>query len=220
MKTLGTILVAVLLSCTCVVNAQIHFGVKAGINNSTMSISGNAVTSSVRTEMLPTTRSYMIGGFADIPLMENVTLQPNLIISGKGVKMSEAYTVINEELTATYVEIPVYLSYKTEEIDGIKVICSAGPYLGMGMSGKIVMKDPSGNKLTHTIKWGSNSSSDLKKLDFGFSFILGWEFKYGIQFLFIYNLGLNNLVPTESIGSNLMKITNSSVGISLGYMIN
>jgi hypothetical protein len=220
MKTLGIILIAALLSCAGLVNAQIHYGVKAGINNSTMSFSGDAVTSSTRTDLLPTTHSYMIGGFADIPLMENVTLQPNLIITGKGVKMSEEYTEISEEVTTSYIEIPVYLSYKSDEIDGMKVICSAGPYLGMGMSGKIVAKDALGNKYTHTIKWGSKSDSDLKTLDYGLSFVLGWEFKYGIQLLINYNLGLNNLAPKESISSSLMRVKNSSVGISLGYMIN
>jgi hypothetical protein len=219
MKTYRTIVFALLISIAGLINAQIHFGVKAGINNSCTSFSGKMLPNGIEADKMPTFHSYLVGGFADIDLFENVTLQPNLIITGKGAKMTTAFTANKVEYSTTYLEVPVYLNYKSDEIDGFKVICAIGPYMGMGLSGKIKNTDIQGHETSETIKWGDTNSSHLKSIDFGLSFVLGWEVKYGIQILINYNIGINNLAPRFKLLSDNLKIRDNSVGISLGYII-
>ncbi len=83
----------------------------------------------------------------------------------------------------------------------------AGPYLGMGVSGKA--KDNSGN--SEDIKFGSGQD-EIKRTDAGLNAIVGFKFKTGFLINANYDWGLTNITNVDGI-----KLTNRVFGISVGY---
>ena len=78
------------------VNAQmLKFGLKAGANFS--NLEGDGVDGSTYT-------SYHFGAVAEISLLENLSLQPELLYSSQGTKVDEAGI---KEINYNYVTVPV-----------------------------------------------------------------------------------------------------------------
>jgi hypothetical protein len=94
----------------------------------------------------------------------------------------------------------------------------AGPYFAYGIAGKYEFKaEATGiptEEETGDIKFGSNSDSDIKPLDFGLNIGAGVELN---NFLLRaqYGLGLADLDPQ---GADEFKVYNRVIGISFGYM--
>ena len=95
------------------------------------------------------------------------------------------------------------------DIGSFKIYGAFGPYIGVALSGKYKTSDSP----DYTLKWGSSSEDDLKRVDFGLVFGAGVEIN-AIQIGIAYNLGLMNISATTDGGS---KINNRVLGISAGY---
>ena len=100
---LATFLFALVLSA----NAQIKFGLKAGINLPNF-ISNDANGNKLDSKM---GFGFHVGGVLDYGLSESFSVQPGILFSSKGAKSStpDTYTgkTLNETITINYIEIPL-----------------------------------------------------------------------------------------------------------------
>ena len=206
--------------------AQLKFGVRAGLNLADMAIEGmNGMTEKMIT-------SFHLGPVAEYSLSEKLSLESGLLLSGKGKKVEynesdQGITLgVKATISPIYLEIPVNALYKFNIKDG-KVLLFAGPYFAFGVAGKTKTEFtasglPSGMTLsslgltdeTKNIKFGTKSDSDMKGTDFGLNFGAGFE-KNNYQIRVQYGLGLSNLDPQ---GSSTNEMKNRVIGISLGYL--
>jgi hypothetical protein len=147
------------------------------------------------------------GGFFEIPLEGNFTLQPGLLFSAKGSN----YKIDSVEFSISpiYVEVPVIAVYSFS-LDAVKISLFAGPYFACGVGG---YKIESGDELKK-ISYGSGENNDLKPFDIGLNFGAGVNIK-GLLISAQYGIGLANVSPEKTVDSEMK---NRVIGISISSL--
>ncbi|MCA0131653.1 porin family protein [Winogradskyella alexanderae] len=169
----------------------ISFGVKTGVNFS--DIAGDDVESyNGRT-------AFHFGGVVEIPICESFSLQPELIYSAQG----SDYEDPGESGTAKvdYLNLPVIAKYYP--IEGFSI--EAGPQLGYLLSAKF---DVDGEEF--------DFKDDLKSIDFGVNFGLGYKLENGLNFSARYNLGITNANDSDELDGGA-EYRNSVIQVGVGF---
>jgi hypothetical protein len=221
-----TILALALLSISSY--GQINFGVKAGLNVTT--IGQNFDDDDLEMETRPRLL-FTLGGLADISFSDMISLQPglNFSLKGFGVDVKDEYDADKgyDRYTVGYLEIPINVALK---FGGFQAF--AGPYIGVGLFGKNKW-DVSGDG------WDDSGDADIvlvtgkatpeqmmddelviRRIDYGIN--LGAGYKLG-PVLVGANLawGLANLTPdVEDAGDydpKDYKTTNRTISITATY---
>ena len=108
---------------------------RGGLNLANVSISESG-----RVDDAKTLTSFQAGFIGDFSLGQFVSLQPGLLVSGKGSKTQTGETSDANYFKATtnpiYLEVPVNLVFKFGANDGPNFFAGAGPYLAIGIAGK------------------------------------------------------------------------------------
>lgn len=186
------------------------YGVKAGLNLANMSFKENS-GSSIDNKMI---LGFHIGATAEFPIQDMYSFETGLLLTSKGTKVSSTYSGVKYETTFKPIYLEVPLTAKGNfEVSGKKVYGIFGPYLGVGIGGKIKTEGSSSN--SESIKWGSGSSNTLKRLDYGLTIGGGIDIET-IQVGISYGLGLANIASESSDG---VKIHNRVFQISVGYKL-
>lgn len=214
-----TILVVLILLTIGATQAQLRFGVKAGANATSL-----FNISSVVDDHSPAV-NFQIGGIMQYDFWI-FTLQPELNLVRKTVKLNNAYdkfylqqyAELTEDAPAlnyksTHIELPVNLLYKVN-VGKTKIFAEMGPFVSLNLGGSFNdASDLYGNYADHMpFHW----------IDYGVGAGAGLEYKQ-FQLNAKWNWGLNwvgskvpNLNGTGNINVfNDMKYMNLS--ISLGY---
>lgn len=210
-NVISSITVALLMISVFQSSAQVKFGLKAGLNLANMVIKDK---DEIYSKDFKSKAGYHFGVTAEYALNEALSVEPALLLSTKGFKMSESYS--GDEYTTkanlNYLEIPINGIYKMD-FGGTKLYVNAGPYLGFALSGKSKTTATGEPDETTTIKIGSGTNKDIKGLDFGANIGAGVEFgviTFGLQ----YGIGLANL--TNSTTASAIE-KNKVFSVSVGY---
>ena len=154
-------------------------GLKAGVNMYELKIDPETagISSDMRT-------NFNAGIFFNVPFSSMFSLQPELLYTGQGVKMSG--TNYKSEMAMSYISIPVLVQLNTK----VGFFVETGPSLNVLAKGK----ETSTNN-------GVTSELDLKKRirKAGFSWMGGVGYKmknYGINAR--YDYGISNLAKDET----------------------
>lgn len=194
---------------------EVRFGVKAGLNVANLTGDIEDAKSKV---------GFHLGGFAEIMLSDQFAFQPELLFSSQGSKAETSesetisgvtYTVKNEDTyKLNYINIPLMAKYFATD----KLFLEAGPQIGFSI------EESYESEYTQTVTDTDGSTTsisdtedgdleNIKSIDFGLNFGLGYEFTENIFAGARYNLGLNNLYDGD--GDYDMK--NSVFQVSIGY---
>ena len=107
---------------------------RGGVNLANVTISENG-----RIDDAKTLTSFQAGFIGDIGLGQFVSLQPGLLVTGKGSKTQSGETTDANYFKATsnpiYLEVPLNLVFKFGAKDGPSFFAGAGPYLAIGIAG-------------------------------------------------------------------------------------
>jgi hypothetical protein len=165
-------------------NAQdMKFGAKGGL-----SMSSN--TLGEHTSLL----AFHLGGFAEFKISGKFAVQPELLYSAQGGKVSAGGADYTTNLN--YINIPVMAKYYVADAFSIE----AGPQIGFLMSAKSDGTD---------IKEFCNST------DFGLNLGAGYNLNETMSLGLRYNMGLSNVIKDVAGVSTDSK--NSSIQLSFGY---
>ena len=193
-------------------NAQLKYGLKAGVNFANMGISSQGMSFSPKSQT-----SFHLTGFVDVAISEKFSFQPGLSFQGKGYKLD----VDGEEGSATgkfnlgYLEVPLNAVLYLPAGDG-NVFIGAGPYAALGLFGK-QKYDVSGlGSGDEDVKFGNSEDDDITSMDFGLNFMLGYRLNSGLLFNAGYGLGLANNIPKD-LRENDLKYKHKVFSISVGY---
>ena len=172
MKKLFCIVSAIVLFVSIVSAQQTHFGVKAGVNLSSVAIdNGDDYNSKA---------GLHVGGLAHIHISQHFALQPELIYSMQGGKDEDNDDV---KLKLNYINIPLLAQYMT--LDGFRL--QTGPQIGFLTSAKSKVGD-----VERSVK------DDLSSVDFSWTFGAGYLFPSGFGVDARYNHGISNISDDES----------------------
>lgn len=206
--------------------AQIHLGVRAGLNLANMSVKN--LPSGFDNKMVP---SFNLGGFAGMDITKRIGIESGLYLSGKGIKseFSQNLFIMSVsgfvKVTPLYLEVPVNAVYNLD-MKAVKLRFYAGPYLAYGIGGRVNSEfsatglpvDLSSLGLVNesrNINFGSDSLSDIKPFDFGLNFGIGVQVSKFI-FTIQYGMGLVNIAADNTTG---YEAKNSVFSFLVGYRI-
>ena len=197
MKTSVKILVVITLVLSATyTQAQTRFGIKGGLNFSTIAISGSGTTTTPDSKI-----GFNLGAISEIPLATDFYLQPGLLFSTKGYKIGS-----NLSVSTNNIEIPINALYKLNA-GSVKVLGFAGPYIGYAVSGKGKYEG-----ISSDIKF-SGDNKVMNAFDLGLNFGAGVEIS-NFQITAQYGLGLTNL----AVNSDSFTMKNKVFGVSVAYL--
>jgi hypothetical protein len=117
-----------------------------------------------------------------------------------------------------YIDVPINLKLGYD-LGPAKVFGLVGPYVGVGVSGKVKSKAEYAGETeeeTEDICWGDDpENDDLKRLDYGVTFGAGAQIS-ALEISLSYGLGLANIDSYTDEG-NITR--NKVISISLAYKI-
>jgi len=178
------------------VNAQVTFGAKAGVNFS--DITGEKVDS------FEGLTSFHVGAVAEIQISEKFSVQPELIYSMQGSDYSEDFEGDDFEgsVKVNYLNIPLMAKYYVA--DGFSL--EAGPQIGLLVSATDEYEDEE-----------DDIKDFLKSTDFGINFGLGYKLESGLNFTARYNIGLSDNLDADDFETDGAEYKNSVIQFSVGY---
>lgn len=182
------ILCLVIVSLTTLgASSQVNFGLKAGMNISTLRGDGVGKAKSLI--------GANVGAFVNIPVSTMFSFQPEVLYSMEGAKED----VLNTKIMLNYVNIPLMLKYT----DASGFFGELGPQIGFLTSAKSKI-----NGNTADIK-------DLfKSTNFSLGVGAGFNFTSSVGVGLRYNLGLSNI--SEDTNDDV-KTGNFSIGIHYSF---
>lgn len=171
-KVTGLVLVILMVFIAVPAKSQLKFGVKGGLNISSVHMNSNILKADNVT-------GFQIGPMIEttIPLI-GIGLDAAILYSQKGVDMKTEGTVTSTSMKTDYLDIPVNLKWKFG-IPLVKAYLSAGPYVGFRVGG-----DKIWNVLGEQIK--------AKNFSAGLNFGVGAELISHLQVGINYGLGLTD----------------------------
>jgi len=167
-----------------------RFGIKGGVNLAEFRLNGFAAGTQPNTNM----KTSMNGGFfVNVPLGTNgLAVQPEVVYSGQGSKLSQTTTVgsitttNNYEQDLSYINVPIMLQWKSAG----GFLIETGPQAGF-----LVRAKQEGPGETETKNYDA-----YDKFDFSWGAGLGYLSRIGLGINARYNLGLSNSI--EDGGGN------------------
>jgi opacity protein-like surface antigen len=190
MKKLALVILAGISFATA--NAQFQFGAKGGFNFATLS--GSDIRDA------KTLVNFNVGVFARLPLIDRLSLQPELVYSVQGAKFSNP----DESHHVNYLNIPILLRYSAGSGFGIYT----GPQIGFLLSAH---QKINGNSLTE--KDFFNSAD--------FAWAVGLSYKIPSTRLGIdarYNFGIAN-IEDRSNSNQTGSIRNDVFQLGVTYVL-
>ena len=174
--------------------AQVNFGAKAGVNFS--DITGDD------TESFSGLTSFHVGVVAEIMISEEFAFQPELLYSAQGSDWEDEFDgdTYKGTVKVDYLNVPLMAKYYVAE----GFCLEAGPQLGLLLSANSEQDGFADQDI----------KDDLKSIDFGVNFGVGYKLENGLNFGARYNLGLTD--GNESLEEE-GAYKNSVIQISVGY---
>jgi opacity protein-like surface antigen len=176
------------------VNAQeVRFGVKAGVNFANLNYEMDGFSISPKSIV-----GVQVGGFAEIMVAEKFAVQPELLFSTEGAKVSSGGD--SSTINLSYINIPVMAKFYPAESFSIE----AGPQIGFLMSAK---EKSDGEK--------QDVKNSVKSINFGVNFGAGYNFTDNLLVNLRYNLGLSDINDDKDLEG--LKVKGSVFSVALGY---
>jgi len=174
----------------------VKFGPKAGVNFANLSNTG------FDTEMKT---GFYIGAVAEIKFNEKFSIQPEVVYSTQGAKVSTTMiptgTVVSK-WNSDYINIPVLAKYYI--VDGFSV--EAGPQVGFLVKSESKME-------TGNIEGSLDTKKFRNAVDFGIGAGLAYDLPVGMFVNARYNLGLSDIMKDN----NGDAIKNNVIQVGIGY---
>ena len=207
------LLLAASLATSTHLNAQVKFGVKAGLNLANINSGGDEdVLDGLDPKMTPT---FLVGGVVEFGLTENIGIGTGVQLSGKGFKLEEEdefgkYSIRSNPL---YLQVPVSINYQNNGF-----FASFGPYLGFGVGGKN-KETFDGESDTYDVEFGDGSNEDdlYSPLDYGLTLELGYAVAGAVRLSASYQLGLANALP-KTFKDEGYKVNHQVIGVAATYL--
>ncbi|MBS7253581.1 porin family protein [Flavobacterium branchiicola] len=185
---------------------KVKLGVKAGLNISSLSLDESELNSSSKT-------GFTAGLMAEIPLTKNFSVQPEVLYSQQGVKLSYSDAAIaNSHYKSTiglnYLNIPVMLKYYV--VKGLSL--QTGPQIGILLKANNKSQD---NFLGYENQDNYNLSDFTNGVDAAANFGLGYQFKdkfyadlrYTISYSDVFKEATDTYVINSDMKNRIFQIT-------------
>lgn len=190
---------------------EVTYGVKLGLSNPKLS--------GILGEVGHTTKiGFNFGGFVEVVVSDQFSLQPELLFSTQGANTKETEMTDKSKFNLNYLNIPIMGKYYVQ--DNISV--EFGPQLGFLLDSKITypddqMYDPY-DSYDDPYESDENISNSVKKFDLGFNFGGNYDLNEKISFNLRYNIGLSNIFK-DTYDGGIIETKNRVLSMSVLYKL-
>lgn len=153
---------------------------------------------------------YNVGVGMDYAFSEDWSLQSGLNFTGKGAKDEGVKVKMN------YVELPILAAYKFALGENMKFVVNAGPYLAVGLGGKMTVDGEDGGSVKLFSKEDGAEEALMKRFDLGIQYGIGLE----VGEHYLVNLtGQNGFINplNDKVWGEELSTKNMAFFISVGY---
>lgn len=170
---------------------QTRFGIKGGLNVTSFS-GGNYYDAKSLV-------GFQVGGFAEIKIIERLSIQPEVLFSTQGAKFDGGVDG-DFDSKLNYINVPVLAKFYITK----QFTVEGGPQLGFLVSAK---------------SDGEDSKDLFKSVDTGFNFGAGYNFTDNVSVNLRYTVGLSNIADydTDDVDEYFDSPKNSVLALTLGY---
>jgi hypothetical protein len=197
---------------------QFRLGIQGGLSVSSPTIEGLENVQNYLAPKFGIVAEFDMGGFLLSPGLnyQNLGYTANDLIN----LGTNSFLNTTQEVRMSTLELPIDLTYPIKTKSG-KILLSAAPTFTFALSGTTKVNSssvmnggtPTVSTTSNDIKFGS-AEEELKKINWGTRFGIGYQFNNGLQLNATYNIGLTNLT-NETEGS----IKTHNIGLTLSYFI-
>jgi len=198
---------------------QIAIMPEVGLNLSNMSMKDNSggPTASYKNKI-----GWKIGTSFLLPVGKSFFIQPGLFFTTKGTRDSykESFGGFNYSynfnLNTNYLEMPINMGYMNDLGNAGSLFFTAGPYLGLGLSGKAWAKGYVNGVLDPSSSDEADAFGEygyMKKIDLGLNFGIGYKLPFGVFARTQYGISLLNLSKDADV-----TFRNKGFSFSAGYI--
>jgi len=171
---------------------DLSFGVKAGLNMANLTDESAGESYKMKT-------GVALGGFAVYGINDNLSIQPELLYTQKGMEWEDP--TASAKVKLDYIEIPVLVKYSIESDGSASPFIFAGPAISFLVSAKIDSTD---------------FKEYMKSTDIGLVLGGGVEFESGISIDLRYDMGMTKVWDVE--GEDY-KDKNIVISLMVGYKL-
>jgi hypothetical protein len=187
--------------------AQVSFGPEIGLN-----IAEYKLVSPTETSYPSPKYSLRAGGIVDFGMGDHFSIQTGAYYVSNGWVYSDGYGD-NETININTVEVPLNFIVKIGRRSRFWI--GAGGYAAFYISGTDNVSGTFLSSSSTSLKIGSDSTSNIKGIDAGYSISIGWQLPMGLFVRAHFNEGLLNLQP---MGNSSNSITSASYGTTIGWL--
>ncbi len=197
---------------------QFRLAVQGGLSVSSPTVEGLQNVQNYFAPKFGIVAEFDMGGF----LLKPAINYQNLGYTANDIIDLGLNSIINttQEVRMSTLEVPLDLTYPIKTKSG-KILLSAAPTFTFALSGTTKVSSstainggtPTVSNSNADIKFGS-AEEELKKINWGTRFGIGYEFNNGLQLNATYNYGLTNLV-----NGNEGSLKTHNIGLTLSYFI-
>lgn len=190
---------------------KVKLGVKAGLNISSLTFDENELKSSDKT-------GFTAGLMAEIPLAKSFSVQPELLFSQQGMKLSYSDPEVENShykstIALNYLNIPIMLKYYV--VKGLSL--QAGPQVGILLKANNKYQD-------NFLGYDNHDKMDLKDysngVDASVNFGLGYQFQNKFYVDVRYNMSYNDVFKDATSNTNYIiksDMKNRIFQVTVGY---
>jgi hypothetical protein len=203
------LLTGAVVCLTQIAFCQTRFGIRAGLNLANEKINATYMGQSVG-QSGNGIATFHVGGMADLPISEHFSVQPSLLLSGKGSNFDDG-SGGTSKFRPYYLELPVLLIAKTSLPNTqMTIFGGVGPSFGYGIFGKATSQGQSADIF---------SSDGFKRFDFGVDLTAGVELPAGFHFSFHFIPGVTDVGPGNDPNTPdlTFNVKNKVIQFSIGY---
>jgi Outer membrane protein beta-barrel domain len=211
---------AIFLFTTAMVNAQVKYGVRAGVNMANWQ--GDAVKSI--NSIVNATNGYLdtkgrtgffAGGYVNLPIAKGISIEPGLLYSQKGYTLNGDIEVpalkflganASAQVQSHYIDIPVLV--RAEVVKGLSVY--AGPQVSYLVKNNL--RVDAGVLGISLLRSNLDIADQFKRLDMGIVAGATYKFANGFQVQAGYDYGLSRVDANGSF-----KSFNRVIKVGIGY---
>jgi len=212
MKKSKLIICALLMCAGAMAQTEkVKLGVKAGLNISSLTFDENELKSSDKT-------GFTAGLMAEIPLAKSFSVQPELLFSQQGMKLSYSDPEVENShykstIALNYLNIPIMLKYYV--VKGLSL--QAGPQVGILLKANNKYQD-------NFLGYDNHDKMDLKDysngVDASVNFGLGYQFQNKFYVDVRYNMSYNDVFKDATSNTNYIiksDMKNRIFQVTVGY---
>ena len=177
------------------VRGQFRYGLQGGVNLATL-IAKNYNNSFAHNLFRP---GFNASPFVEYACWDYLSLKSALILETKGTNATYHSDTLkaNGSTNLLYLDIPL-LAKGNFKVGVFTVFVDAGPYAGIGLTGRGKLVTPYSN-ISRKIRWGKDYQDDFKRFDYGVMGGAGVQWNnVSLEATFVY--GLANIYPLSQIG--------------------